>query len=133
MPIRGGVYGRGGRGVVDHSLERWVLQYLVPIAGTMCVAVGEGGEVVTSSDPTGGSSAWTETNVEPKASENEGLDGVSCSSVRLCILTNEHGDVFYLDRPDRRCERVDEDRRHRWYKPAQCRVMSVYKPVRGDR
>jgi hypothetical protein len=62
---------------------------------------------VTSSDPTGVSSAWTETNVEPKASENEGLDGVSCSSVRLCILTNEHGDVFYLDRPDRRCGRVE--------------------------
>lgn len=44
----------------------------------LCVAVDQAGHVLTSTDPAGGSKAWTMT---PVGTSN----GVSCPSVRLCV------------------------------------------------
>jgi hypothetical protein len=49
---------------------------------TLCVAVDNVGQVVTSTDPMGGASAWT-TAVLPDAPS---LTGVSCPSATLCVI-----------------------------------------------
>jgi uncharacterized membrane protein YgcG len=62
----------------------------------LCVAIG-GGSIATSTDPTGGASAWTVTEVLPAGSEYDGaveLEGVSCASVTLCVVTDDAGDVL---------------------------------------
>ena len=56
---------------------------------SLCVAVDTSGDVVTSTDPTGGASAWTVTEV--------GVDGpaaVSCPSAGLCVAADDHSDVW---------------------------------------
>jgi hypothetical protein len=49
---------------------------------TLCVAVDNVGQVVTSTNPTGGASAWT-TAVLPNTPS---LTGVSCPSATLCVI-----------------------------------------------
>ena len=48
---------------------------------SLCVAVGIAGNVVTWTDPTGGSSAWTVSNVDG----TNPLSGIACPSVSLCV------------------------------------------------
>jgi hypothetical protein len=55
----------------------------------LCVAVDEWGDVVTSTNPTGGASAWTVTHVDG----SNFLSGVSCPSSGLCVTVDEIGDV----------------------------------------
>jgi hypothetical protein len=50
-------------------------------AKTLCVAVGAAGAVVTSTDPTGGLSAWHRTNI---AGTNL-LRAISCPSLTFCV------------------------------------------------
>jgi hypothetical protein len=45
----------------------------------LCVAVDGVGDVLVSTDPTGGTGAWARTKV------TEGFDGVSCPSTELCV------------------------------------------------
>jgi|GEM_PF-1735924 len=45
----------------------------------LCVAVDGVGDVLASTDPTGGTGAWARTKV------TEGFDGVSCPSAELCV------------------------------------------------
>jgi hypothetical protein len=59
------------------------------------VAVDDDGNIVTSTDPTGGASAW---NVAAVAGANEVL-GVSCPSASLCVATNDTGDVLTSTNP----------------------------------
>ncbi len=63
----------------------------------LCVAVG-GGDVATSTDPTGGTGAWTVASLIPAASQIPNkpnrLDAVSCPSARLCVTTDEAGNVW---------------------------------------
>lgn len=63
----------------------------------LCVAVG-GGDVATSTDPTGGAGAWTVTTLVPSASQHPNqpnrLQAVSCPSARLCVATDEAGNVW---------------------------------------
>jgi len=47
-------------------------------SASLCVAVDGAGHLFTSTDPTGGSGAWTKTEVP-------GLEAVSCPSVSLCV------------------------------------------------
>ena len=55
----------------------------------LCVAVDNRGNLVTSSNPTGGAAAWTVTDVDG----SNGLDGVSCPSSGLCVAVDQSGDV----------------------------------------
>jgi hypothetical protein len=56
---------------------------------SLCVVTDDSGEVLTSTDPTGGASAWTST----KVGSRYGLGGVSCPSVRLCVAVAPEGDI----------------------------------------
>lgn len=57
-------------------------------AGSLCVAVGEGG-IFTSSDPTGGTSAWT-----PVSGVGAGGRAVSCPSTSLCVTGTDSGQII---------------------------------------
>jgi hypothetical protein len=63
----------------------------------LCVAVG-GGDVATSTDPTGGAGAWTVATLIPPASQHPNqpnrLQAVSCPSTRLCVATDDAGNVW---------------------------------------
>jgi hypothetical protein len=66
-------------------------------SASLCVAVDIEGQAVTSTDPTGGSSAWTAALIDrPGVVEGEGrlLTGVSCPAVSLCVAVNANGDVL---------------------------------------
>ncbi len=60
---------------------------------SLCVATDAHGDVLTSTDPTGGASAWTRTKVTTPNELGGGnaLGGVSCPSVRLCVATAGEG------------------------------------------
>jgi len=53
---------------------------------SLCVAVDGGGNVLSSTDPTGGASAWTSSNVVATA-----IRGVSCPSASLCVAVTPAG------------------------------------------
>ena len=59
-------------------------------SSTFCVAVTAGGAVLTSTDPTGGVAAWTETT----GVDANDLTGVSCPTTTLCVATDVLGQVF---------------------------------------
>lgn len=54
----------------------------------LCVAVDGAGDVLSSTDPTGGTGAWD------KAQVGEGFTGISCPSTHLCVAIDWEGDVF---------------------------------------
>ena len=56
---------------------------------SLCVAVDDGGNVVTSTDPTGGAAKWTVTNVDGAVRAL----GVSCPSTTLCVAADDGGGV----------------------------------------
>jgi len=65
----------------------------------MCVAGGGGPTaltILTSTDPTGGASAWTRASIP---FDRGTLDGVSCPSVSLCVATTNRGDVVTATDP----------------------------------
>lgn len=57
---------------------------------TLCVAVGNEGQVVVSTDPTGGAGTWKQSDVD----EGHTLFGVSCPSTELCVAVDSAGDVL---------------------------------------
>ena len=59
---------------------------------TLCVAVDDNGNVVTSTDPTGGASAWTVTQLG--SSLNGNFTAISCPSTTLCVAVDNAGDVI---------------------------------------
>ena len=66
------------------------------VGSSLCVAVGAGGKVVTSTDPAdGGTATWTVARVD---SENS-LTSVSCPSVSLCLAVDSAGDVVATTNP----------------------------------
>src|ERR1019366_9950291 len=73
---------------VDHQPP---FGYPTPLGGPscpssgLCVAVDNRGNLVTSSNPTGGAAAWTVTDVDG----SNGLDGVSCPSSGLCVAVDQ--------------------------------------------
>lgn len=66
---------------------------------SLCVAVsGErqtSGKVLTSTDPTGGATAWKETQLD----ESLDLRGVSCGTPTLCVAVARHGRLLVSTNP----------------------------------
>jgi len=58
-------------------------------SASMCVAADSSGNVVTSTDPSGGSGDWTTAAVD----QPESLNAISCPTTSLCVAVDEHGDV----------------------------------------
>jgi hypothetical protein len=65
-----------------------------PTSG-LCVAVGAGGTVVTSSSPTGGTSTWTVAHVDGA----NWVTAVSCPSSDFCIAVDQVGNVITSSTP----------------------------------
>src|SRR5487761_1214716 len=67
-------------------------------SASFCVAVDQDGSVLTSTDPSGGSSAWTESAVTSGA-----LNSVSCPTTGLCVAVGGGGtngdDIFASTNP----------------------------------
>jgi hypothetical protein len=55
---------------------------------SLCVAVDLAGNVLTSTDPTGGASAWARTLIDRVY-----LTAISCPSVSLCVAGDELGNI----------------------------------------
>ena len=62
------------------------LDALVCESTTLCVAEDVATDTVTTTDPTGGASAWTTFVV---ATSNHLTGGVSCASNNLCVAVGE--------------------------------------------
>lgn len=64
---------------------------------SLCVAVDQAGQVVTSTDPAGGSSSWSAALID-RLGVVEGFGSevasVSCPSVSLCVAVNGNDDVL---------------------------------------
>jgi adhesin/invasin len=57
-------------------------------SASFCAAVDSSGNVLTSTDPTGGAAAWTSASID-----SNGLTGVSCPSASLCVAVDSAGNV----------------------------------------
>ena len=51
---------------------------------SLCVATDSAGNVATSTNPTGGASAWTTTRVD----DAYAVHGISCPTTSLCVATD---------------------------------------------
>jgi hypothetical protein len=61
-----------------------------------CAAVNKDGDIVTSTDPTGGGGAWTTTSIV----SDSGLDFISCPTTQLCVASDVlTGDVLISTDP----------------------------------
>jgi hypothetical protein len=61
---------------------------------SLCVGVGRG-KIATSTNPTGGASAWTLSTIDGTNS----LEGVSCPSTSMCVAVDESGNVLTSTNP----------------------------------
>jgi hypothetical protein len=64
-------------------------------SSSLCVAVDNFGDVVVSTDPSGGSGAWRVTRVDP----GTGLTDVSCPSASLCAATDGEANILATTKP----------------------------------
>lgn len=62
---------------------------------SFCAAAGKGPQVFTSTDPTGGSSAWHGAVIDPQHS----FSGIACASRSLCAAFDGGGRVFVSSDP----------------------------------
>ena len=62
---------------------------------SLCVAADNEGNVITSTNPTGGASAWTVTNLD----YGNNISAVTCPSTSLCVATDSDGDVITSTNP----------------------------------
>jgi hypothetical protein len=76
---------------VQLGLGNFVMPRLSCPSSGLCLAMDGSGKVVTSSNPTGGASAWTLTNLDVDAFNY--LSGVSCPSISLCVAVDRSGNV----------------------------------------
>ncbi len=65
----------------------------------LCVAVDSVGDVLVSTDPSGGTPAWVKTYASENSTGVEGFTGVSCPSTKLCVAVDAEGDVVTLTDP----------------------------------
>lgn len=80
-------------GLVDHvpsSAKATGLTGMSCPSASLCVAVDDSGSVVTSTNPTGGASAWS-TPVVVDGSHK--LTGISCPSATFCAAVDDAGNV----------------------------------------
>jgi hypothetical protein len=70
---------------------------------SFCVAVDWAGNVLTSSDPTGGAKAWTITDVDgpnnQPVSDRPTLADISCPALSLCVTVDAVGNVIVGTHP----------------------------------
>src|SRR5579872_7069854 len=59
-------------------------------SATLCVGVGVGGEIFTTTDPGGGASTWNQTAL---AGGPHSFNAISCPTVSLCVVTDVAGTV----------------------------------------
>lgn len=64
-------------------------------SASLCVAGGNDGNMLASTDPTGGAGAWTIASVDGV----NPLSGVSCPSVSLCVAVDQAGNVVTSTSP----------------------------------
>ena len=102
----------------DGGKEAWTVTHVESAGFTgvscpsvrLCVAVATvtgghygvvalGGDIVTSTDPTGGSGAWKIARVESNPNGLTGFGGVSCPSVSLCVVVDDSGRVLTATDP----------------------------------
>jgi hypothetical protein len=74
-----------------HTYGRDLVSESCPSA-TLCVAGDDHGNVVTSTDPTGGSAAWSVTNLDTNGGY---IEHVSCGSSSLCVAVDGFGDRIF--------------------------------------
>lgn len=86
--------------------EKWtscLLNGLSCPSSALCVAVDSDGNVVTSSDPTGGPAAWTVTNVDSvrlsTVDSSNALIGISCPDTNLCVAVDGNGNIVTSSNP----------------------------------
>lgn len=65
-------------------------------SASLCVAGETGGNVVTSTNPTGGAGAWT---VADASESGATIKGVSCPSASLCVAVDSGGNVVTSTNP----------------------------------
>jgi hypothetical protein len=66
-------------------------------SSALCAAVDNNGDVMTSTSPSGGTGAWTFTNLvpfQPPDGTPNAMFGVSCPSVSLCAIAAKGGQIF---------------------------------------
>ena len=87
----------------SQSLLSWSLTPIDPAttldsvscpAESLCVATDHHGNVIVSTRPAGGASAWHTANVD-----QQGLSRVSCASASLCVAVDFRGNVVTSTRP----------------------------------
>jgi hypothetical protein len=83
--------------LVDHQEQpAWGLNGVSCPSSSLCVAVDEAGNVFTSTNPTGGPSAWSPpTSVDP----GHVLRQVSCPTTGLCAAVDNAGNVLTSTNP----------------------------------
>jgi hypothetical protein len=81
--------------VVGENSDSFDLQGMSCPSASLCVAVDSSGNVLTSTDPTGGASTWTKTNIDG----TEDFFGVSCPTSRFCVATAGDNSVFVSSDP----------------------------------
>lgn len=83
--------------LVDHELHpAWGLNGVSCPSASLCVALDEAGNVLTSTNPTGGPSAWsTPLAVDP----GNTLDAISCPTVSLCVGVDDDGNAVVSTDP----------------------------------
>ncbi len=66
-----------------------------------CVAVDYSGDVFVSTNPSGGTNAWTVRSVDPYTTvpPGEEVTGVSCAGPSLCVAVDQRGDIITSTNP----------------------------------
>jgi hypothetical protein len=77
-----------------YELETGIGAISCPSA-SLCVAVDAQGDVITSTNPTGGGKAWTLTTVDTQT----GIDAISCPTTSLCVGVDNAGNVVVSTNP----------------------------------
>jgi hypothetical protein len=81
--------------VTDFPVEPRALYGVSCPSVSLCVAVDDAGNVITSTNPTGGPAAWTVTHVD----KNNSIRAVTCPSTSLCVATDDEGNVIASTNP----------------------------------
>ena len=101
----------------------------------LCVAVLNQGNIYTSTNPTGPSSAWNSIQIDGKG-RNTHLFGVSCPTVSLCVAVSgkreDQGKIFTSTDPTGGLGGVEVDRTRRTLR-IPWRLLPHRLPLRGRR
>ena len=77
----------------DHNYSFGPHDISCPTA-SFCAGVDYSGNILTSTDPTGDSSAWTVTRIEGSNNAWVEIDAISCPTSSLCVAVDQFGNVI---------------------------------------